>query len=165
MAGREARMVPVSLVTYSLERVLHIVDPGHAGTAEEIFRNFILGELTLAQVEFKFAVSGQHAAVCEGCRRDPAGVAAERATLTDSVGYDGVVGDLSLAGHHLLRNRSAVKEDTLIRIVSIVVVPVQAGGGITGGQAQCQHRDGVTDVYFAGGRDAPVVQFAQYHAR
>ena len=44
------------------------------------------------------------------------------------VGQDGVVGDPALAGHHALRHRPAVEEDALVRVVAVVVVPVQAGG-------------------------------------
>ena len=75
-----------------------------------------------------------------------------------------MVGDGALAGHQALGHRAAVEQDHLVLVVTVVVVPVQYGGGPLGGQAHGPHGDGGAHIDLAGGDDAPVVQLRQQHA-
>ena len=58
-----------------------------------------------------------------------------------------------------------MEEDALVGVFAVVVVPVEAGRGIPGGQLQRVHGDRVRHIQFARSREAAVVHFAQQHAR
>ena len=57
-----------------------------------------------------------------------------------------------------------MEEDALVRIVFVVVVPVEACGGLLRCEMEGEHSDGVADIEFAAGGNAAVVEFAQQHA-
>ena len=76
-----------------------------------------------------------------------------------------VFGDGALARHEALRHRSAVEQNDLVLVVTIVVVPVEAGGRLTACKRQRAHGDGAREVDLARAGDAPVVEFGDEHAR
>ena len=142
--------------------VLHVGDLADARAAEEGLLDGIVGELRLGGVDDDLAVLGLAVGEGGGESLDAALVAAPAGAGIGLVEHL-VVGDGALAGHQALGHRTAVEEDDLVLLVAVVVVPVEHGGGLLGGQGHGPHGDGGAHIDLAGGRDAAVVELGEQH--
>ena len=61
--------------------------------------------------------------------------------------------------HHSLGNRSAMEQDYLVFLITIVIIPIQNSRRLFACQVHGAHGDGGAHVYLAGCHDSPVIQF------
>lgn len=163
-SGGEADVVAMTGGGDGMEHVLEAGYFGDAGTTEEAVGDGIGGEAALAEIEADAAFESHHASVGEGEGSDASLVAAEAAAGAEGVFDDGVGGDAAGALHEAGGHVAAMEQDALVRFVAVVVVPVEDGGGFTGGQAEGVHGDGVGDIDLAGGGNEFFHQVTGEHA-
>ena len=160
MAGCDANVMAVACVANAVDLPLEVFDMRDAAAAEEAFTERFAREIAFARIVEQLAVFGHHGGEGEVHFADEARVAAEREARAECLLEHGVIDDEAFASHQFLRDGAAMEEDALVRIVFVVVVPVEAGGGILRGEMEGEHGDGVANVEFTAGGNAAVVEFA-----
>ena len=164
MTHTDGRMVLEAAAGELDELVLEIGNLRDAAAAEEAVLDLILRELTFRRVDDELTVNRLAVGIGHLKRLDAALVRAPaRAGITlleHLVGGDG-----SLSGHERLSDGTAVEKNNLIRIVSIIVVPVKNGGRLTRSEKHSAHRDCGAKINFARCGDSAVVKLREKHAR
>src|SRR5947208_12296893 len=145
------------------EQLLQWTTMHDAGAAKGLER--IVGKISFADVaaNFSFTIVGRDADKTHRTGLDSAHAGAKSVFLADSTGDD----LLKVHAHILekvLGKIAAVKTDSFVGIVCVIVIPVEQRAGSLGSQAQRVHANYADNIDFAGAGHAFVAHHAHHGA-
>src|SRR5580704_1167495 len=142
-------MVLKASLTNEVQQSLHVLDFNYTGAAEGVQR--IVGESALAHVSPHLAGSivGGEAGEAHLFRLDQTDAGSEGVLLAHGAGNDLLKVHLYRA-EEMFGQVGTVEADRLVRIRSIVVVPIEKSRRRAGGELQSVHSQYAANIHFAG---------------
>ena len=168
IAAHKGNMVLEAIATDVLHQLLEVIDLGDSNATIHSVR--IVGDLAFAfayvSANLAGSIVGRYTEEGEFTFTDLGIHCAEGAHLAECASQDTKWSELKVVvADERTREVAAVGAYALVAVVGKVVVPVGQGRSIARSQTESQHRDGTSDVGFAGARNTHIAKHSHSDAR